>query len=126
AWSARHPQANGLTGIWWFVLAYFVLEIGEMLLSPIGLSVVTALSVPRVVGLMMGGWFLGASYSEVLAAHWGKLSALEVAEGEVLDIALALAKYEALFVFSGWLGIGCGVGVLLLRPLLRRWMHGVK
>ncbi len=126
AWSARHPQGNGLTGIWWFVLAYFVLEIGEMLLSPIGLSVVTALSVPRVVGLMMGCWFLGTSYSEVLAAQLGKLSALEVAEGEVLDIALALAKYEALFVFSGWLGIGCGVGVLLLRPLLRRWMHGVK
>ncbi len=119
-------EANGLTGIGWFVLAYFVLEIGEMLLSPIGLSVVTALSVPRVVGLMMGGWFLGTSYSEVLAAQLGKLSALEIPEGGTLDVAAALGKYDALFTFSGWLGIGCGIGVLALAPLLRRWMHGVK
>lgn len=125
-WSARHPQANGLTGIWWFVLAYFVLEVGEMLLSPIGLSVVTQLSVPRVVSLMMGGWFLGTSYSEVLAAQLGKLSAIEIPEGATLDIAAALSKYDQLFLFSAWIGLGCGLAVLLLAPLLRRWMHGVK
>ena len=125
-WSARHPQANGLTNIWWFVLAYFVLEVGEMLLSPIGLSAVTQLSVPRVVGLMMGGWFLGTSYSEVLAAELGKLSAITIPEGEVLDIAAALAKYDQLFVYSAKIGIGAGVAVLLLTPLIKRWMHGVK
>ena len=37
-WSARHRQANGLTHIWWFVFAHVVLKVGEMLLSPIGLS----------------------------------------------------------------------------------------
>ncbi|MDZ7901175.1 MAG: hypothetical protein U5L01_00900 [Rheinheimera sp.] len=37
----------GLAGFWWFILAYLVLEIGEMALSPIGLSAVTTLSVPR-------------------------------------------------------------------------------
>ena len=125
-WSARHPQANGLTSIWWFVLAYFVLEVGEMLLSPIGLSAVTELSVPRVVGLMMGGWFLGTSYSEVLAAQLGKLSAIEVPEGEVLNIAEALAKYDALFVFSAQIGIVSGVVVLVLTPWIRKWMHGVR
>ena len=125
-WSARHPQANGLTGIWWFVFAYFVLEVGEMLLSPIGLSAVTELSVPRVVGLMMGGWFLGTSYSEVLAAALGKLSSIEIPEGAVLDVADALAKYDRLFVFSAKIGIACGLVVLALTPLIRRWMHGVK
>jgi POT family proton-dependent oligopeptide transporter len=125
-WSARHPQANGLTSIWWFVFAYFVLEVGEMLLSPIGLSAVTELSVPRVVSLMMGGWFLGTSYSEVLAAQLGKLSAIHVPEGEVLDIADALAKYDTLFVFSAKIGIVSGIVVLLLTPLIRKWMHGVK
>ncbi|NCT69178.1 MAG: MFS transporter [Rhodanobacteraceae bacterium] len=122
-WSARNPQANGLTNIWWFVLAYFVLEVGEMLLSPIGLSAVTQLSVPRVTGLMMGGWFLGTSYSEVLAAELGKLSALEIPEGEALNVADALARYDELFLYSAKIGIACGVLVLLLTPLIRRWMH---
>lgn len=53
----------------------FVLEVGEILLSLIGLSAVTDLSVLHVVQLTMGGWFLGTSYSEVLAAQLGKLSA---------------------------------------------------
>ncbi|MBO9663753.1 oligopeptide:H+ symporter [Dokdonella sp.] len=123
-WSARHPEANGLTGIWWFVLAYFVLEVGEMLLSPIGLSAVTELSVPSVVGLMMGGWFLGTSYSEVLAAQLGKLSAIEIPEGEVLNVADALAKYDELFVFSAEIGIACGLVTLALTPLIKRWMRG--
>ena len=125
-WSARNPQANGLTNIWWFVLAYFVLEIGEMMLSPIGLSAVTQLSVPRVVGLMMGGWFLGTSYSEILAAELGKLSSIEIPEGTALDVAEALSKYDDLFVFSAWIGIGSGLFVLLMTPLIRRWMHGVR
>jgi proton-dependent oligopeptide transporter, POT family len=125
-YSARHPQANGLTGIWWFAFAYFVLEVGEMLLSPIGLSAVTELSVPSVVSLMMGGWFLGTSYSEVLAAELGKLSAIQIPEGTTLNVAEALAKYDALFVYSAKIGIVCGVVVLALTPLVRRWMHGVR
>jgi len=125
-WSARHPEANGLTGIWWFVLAYFVLEVGEMLLSPIGLAAVTELSVPRVVGLMMGGWFLGTSYSEVLAAQLGKLSSIEIPDGEALDVVAALARYEELFLFCAKIGLVSGLVVLAISPLLRRWMHGVR
>ena len=125
-WSARHPEANGLTNIWWFVLAYFVLEIGEMLLSPIGLSAVTQLSVPRVVGLMMGGWFLGTSYSEILAAELGKLSSIEIPDGAVLDVAEALSKYDDVFVLSAQIGIGSGIVVLILTPFIKRLMHGVR
>jgi POT family proton-dependent oligopeptide transporter len=125
-YSARHPQANGLASLWWFVAAYFVLEVGEMLLSPIGLAAVTQLSVPRVMGVMMGAWWLGTSYSEVAAAMLGKLSAIEIPEGQVLNVAEALAKYDQLFVFSAKIGIGAGLLILLLSPLLRRGMHGVK
>jgi POT family proton-dependent oligopeptide transporter len=126
AWSARNPESNGMTGLWYFVLAYFVLEIGEMMLSPIGLSAVTQLSVKRVVSLMMGAWFLGTSYSEILAAGLGKLSSLEVHEDEVLNVAEALGKYEQLFMLSAWIGLIAGAVVLLLSPLVTRWMHGVK
>lgn len=126
AWSARHPEANGMTALWCFVLAYFVLEIGEMLLSPIGLAAVTQLSVKRVVSLMMGAWFLGTSYSEILAAGLGKLSSLEIGEDEVLNVSQALVKYEQLFMLSAWIGLIAGAFVLLISPLLTRLMHGVK
>jgi POT family proton-dependent oligopeptide transporter len=126
AWSARHPQENGLTNLWWLVLAYFVLEVGEMLLSPIGLAAVTQLSVPRVVGVMMGSWWLGTAYSEMFAALLGKLSSIEIPQGSTLNVADALAKYDALFVYSAKIGIVCGLVILLLTPLLKRMMHGVK
>jgi POT family proton-dependent oligopeptide transporter len=125
-YSARHPPANGLTGLWWFVLAYFVLEVGEMLVSPIGLAAVTQLSVRRVMGVMMGAWWLGTAYSEMLAALLGKLSSIEVPEGTALNVVEALARYEELFLYSAKIGIGAGVVVLLMAPLLNRGMHGVK
>jgi POT family proton-dependent oligopeptide transporter len=75
---------------------------------------------------MMGGWFLGTSYSEVLAAALGKLSAIEIPEGETLNIVDALAKYDELFVYSAKIGIVCGIVVLALTPLMKRWMHGVR
>ncbi|HEX3138921.1 MAG TPA: peptide MFS transporter, partial [Rhizobacter sp.] len=78
---ALAAQQAGATGaqasVWWLVLTYGVMEIGEMCLSPVGLSAVTQLSVPRVVSLMMGTWFLATAFSETLAAAFGKLAALD-------------------------------------------------
>jgi proton-dependent oligopeptide transporter, POT family len=124
---AAQAAGNGvLASVWWLVLAYFLLEIGEMCLSPIGLSAVTQLSVARVVGLMMGAFWLATAYSEVLAAQFGKLTALEVAEGEAIDMAVAAAKYGELFQIMLWIGVGSGVTYFVLAPLVRRWMHGVR
>ena len=103
-----------------------MLEIGELMLSPIGLSAVTQLSVPRVVSLMMGAWFLGTSYSEVLAAQLGKLSIVERAVGANLDVTGAMAGYQSLFELLFWIGLGCGLFLLLLTPVLNRGTHGLK
>ncbi|MFC7301287.1 peptide MFS transporter [Cognatiluteimonas weifangensis] len=125
--AAADTAAGGaLASVWWLVLAYFILEIGEMCLSPIGLSAVTQLSVARVVGLMMGGFWLATAYSELLAAQFGKLASLEIREGEAIDLATAAAKYGELFQWLLWIGLGAALVFLLLAPLLRRWMHGVK
>lgn len=125
--AAGEAGASGvMASVWWLVLAYFVLEIGEMCLSPIGLSAVTQLSVPRVVGLMMGAFWLGTAYSEVLAAQFGKIASLDIVEGEAIDMAVAADKYAHLFEMMLWLGIGSGVVFFLLAPIARRWMHGVK
>ena len=82
-WAAQQAGATGeMASVWWLVLAYLLLELGEMCLYPVGLSAVTQLSVPRVVSLMMGTWFLATAFSETLAALFGKLAAIEVPEGE--------------------------------------------
>ncbi|MFC5577474.1 peptide MFS transporter [Lysobacter niabensis] len=125
--AAQQAGATGeMASVWWLVLAYLLLELGEMCLYPVGLSAVTQLSVPRVVSLMMGTWFLATAFSETLAALFGKLAAIEVPEGETMNIAEAAAKYADLFTLLMWLGVGCAVVAFLVSPLLRRMMHGVK
>ncbi|KRA77094.1 MFS transporter [Lysobacter sp. Root667] len=124
--AAQATAGGAMASVWWLVLAYFVLEVGEMCLSPIGLSAVTQLSVARVVGLMMGGFWLATAYSEVLAAQFGKLASLDLPEGAAVDFATASAKYGELFQLMMWIGIGSGVLYFVISPLLRKWMHGVK
>ena len=115
-----------LASVWWLLLAYVVLEIGELCLSPIGLAAVTQLSVPSVVGFMMGAYWLATSLSEQAAALFGSFAALDIAEGAKIDIADAKLKYGSLFDHMLWLGLGAAVVALLLSPLIKRWMHGVK
>jgi POT family proton-dependent oligopeptide transporter len=115
-----------MASVWWLVLAYLVLEIGEMCLSPVGLSAVTQLAVPRVVSLMMGTWFLATAFSEALAALFGKLAAIDVPDGQTLDLVQASASYAHLFWLMMWIGLGCSVAALLAAPLLKRLMHGVR
>src|SRR5262249_50646259 len=63
--------AQRCTGIlvspWWLVFAYFIEELGELSLSPVGLSVVTKLAPARILGLMMGVWFLSAAVGNKIA-----------------------------------------------------------
>jgi POT family proton-dependent oligopeptide transporter len=59
---------------WWFISSYAVITVGELFLSPMGLSLVSKLSPPRITALMMGGWFLATSIgnklSGVLSSMW--------------------------------------------------------
>ncbi len=125
-------MANATVGVdhpgsvWWLLAAYVVLEIGELCLSPIGLAAVTQLSVTAVVGLMMGAYWLATSLSEQAAALFGSFAALDIPEGAKIDIADAKLKYGTLFDHMLWLGLGAALIALLLSPLIKRWMHGVK
>jgi POT family proton-dependent oligopeptide transporter len=102
-----------------------------MCLSPVGLSAVTQLSVPRVVSLMMGTWFLATAFSETLAAAFGKLAAIDIPDGATLtahtaEWTAAAGKYEHLFWLLMWVGLGFAALAFLASPLIRRGMHGVK
>jgi proton-dependent oligopeptide transporter, POT family len=68
-------QNGGIkSSAWWFISSYGVITIGELFLSPMGLSLVSKLSPPRLTALMMGGWFLATSIgnklSGVLSSFW--------------------------------------------------------
>ena len=123
---SQFPDATGHIALIWLVLAYLLHTTGELCLSPVGLSAVTKLSVPRVVGVMMGAWFLATAYSENLAAQISKLAAIETVPGESVDIAVQLATYTELFGLLFWIGVSVGVVMLILSPLLRKGMHGVN
>ena len=124
--AAESASGGVMASVWWLVLAYFVLEIGEMCLSPIGLSAVTQLSVARVVGLMMGAFWLATAYSEVLAAQFGKLASLDLPADGAIDMAEAGTKYGGLFELMLWVGVGTGLLFAIASPLVKRWMHGIK
>jgi POT family proton-dependent oligopeptide transporter len=125
-WGAANPDEAGLVAGYWMVLAYFLHTTGELCLSPVGLSAVTKLSVPSVVGVMMGAWFLATAYSEFVAAQLAKLAAIETVDGGVTDVSEALANYSALFNDLLYVGLGVGLLLLVISPLLRRLMHGVN
>ena len=63
--------------------------------------------------------------SETVATRLGKMAAVDTLDGEVVSSAGALATYTELFEFLMYVGVGVGVFVLLVSPLLRRGMHGV-
>jgi proton-dependent oligopeptide transporter, POT family len=122
---AMSPDAAGKVAFIWIVLAYLLHTTGELCLSPVGLSAVTKLAVPKVVGVMMGAWFLATAYAEFVAAQISKLAAIKTDAGVVADVGAALATYNELFSKLLWIGVGVGLFMLLISPLLRRGMHGV-
>ena len=120
------PDETGRVAAIWMVLAYLLHTTGELCLSPVGLSAVTKLAVHRVVGVMMGAWFLATAYSEFVAVQLSKLAAIDTHEGEVLNIDAALASYTDLFEFLLMIGLSAGLVLLVISPLLRKGMRGIQ
>jgi proton-dependent oligopeptide transporter, POT family len=95
----------------WLVGAYFIEELGELSLSPVGLSVVTKLAPTRIVGLMMGVWFLSNALGNKLAG-WSA--------GFISTLPL-----PTLFGTTAAVMLGTAVGMALLIKPVRRLMGGV-
>jgi len=106
-------------------LTYFFHTIGELCLSPVGLSMITKLSVARVVGMMMGVWFLSSSVAHIVAGIIAKATATDTVAGVVTSPELALQTYGSIFGTIGWTGVGVGVFLLLMSPLLKKGMAGI-
>ena len=104
-------SGSGKCAMLWLILAFFFHTTGELCLSPVGLSTITKLAPARLVGMFMGVWFVDA-LGNVLAP-WVAGSA---AGGDFDQVFLRIAVITA---------VGAG-GLLVLVPLLKRMMHGVK
>ncbi len=116
----------GKVGAIWLVLAYLFHTFGELCLSPVGLSSVTKLSPGRIVGFMMGVWFLATAGAEYVSALLANLAKIETVGGEVTDVIAATDGYIALFYKLFIVGLVVGVFLLVISPLIKRLMHGVK
>ncbi|NBC81803.1 MAG: MFS transporter [Bacteroidetes bacterium] len=117
---------DGKVALIWLVLAYFFHTIGELALSPVGLSAVTKLSPSKIVGTMMGVWFLATAASEYIAPILAKLASVKTVAGEVADSAAAVNAYDQLFSGLLWVGLIAGVILLILSPFLKKHMHGIQ
>uniref|UniRef100_UPI0035CA3001 peptide MFS transporter n=1 Tax=uncultured Sphingomonas sp. TaxID=158754 RepID=UPI0035CA3001 len=111
--------------LWWLVLTYFLHSIAELCISPVGMSMITKLSIGRIVGMMMGVWYLSISVGEYLAGAAAQAASVQTVGGQVTNPELALNTYLATFLTGGELTIGAGVVLLVISPWLKRLMHGV-
>ena len=111
-------DATGKIPFWTLAMVYVIQSIGELCLSPIGLSMVTKLAPLRLVGFGMGGWFLstgiGNNLSGIFAGH---------VSGET---GMTVQSAHAGYTFGFWALLGAGALLLLVAPLINRLMHGVK
>lgn len=105
--AAVHVSNNGAekATVWWLIASYGVVTIGELFLSPMGLSLVSKLSPLRITSLMMGGWFLATSIgnklSGVLATMWDTYN--NKANYFWLNFALLMAAAGMCFLMLRWL-----------------------
>ncbi len=107
-------------------LTYLLHTTGELCLSPVGLSQITKLSVPKIVSFMMAIWFLSSSWAQDIGGKIAEMTATQTVGGEVLDPAAALRTSIGVFQMIGWVALASGAVFLALSPWLRRWAHGVN
>src|SRR5438477_1479593 len=120
------PGNNFQVGLWWLAGLYLIHSLAELCISPVGLSMITKLSIARVVGLMMGVWFLSISVAQYFAGIVAQFASVETVGGQVTNLKVSLDTYTDTFTTIAWIAIGAGVLLFLLSWPLQRWMHGVK
>ncbi len=122
AWGMGLDDSTSKSFIW-LVFIYLSLTIAELCLSPVGLSMVTKLSVTKIVGMMMGTWFLFSALGNFVAGWISSLtgSAEHGAASGQLDVVATMDVYTTI----GYASVGVGIVIFMLTPLLRKLMHGV-
>lgn len=116
---------TGKVAAFWLILTYFLHTCGELSLSPVGLSAVTKLSPVKIVGFMMGVWFLATASSEFIASVLANIASIDTSNGTAPDLNIAKQSYLKLFEYLFYTGIGFGAILLSVSPFIKKLMHGV-
>ncbi|MDP4745744.1 MAG: peptide MFS transporter, partial [Porticoccaceae bacterium] len=107
----------------WIVLLYLLHTTGELCISPVGLSMTSRLSVPGVVGMMMGCWFLASAAGNYVSGTIAAMTGSDTVGGEIVDPAAALQTYMDVYQTAGLYSIAAGLLALLIVPIIKHYMH---
>jgi POT family proton-dependent oligopeptide transporter len=125
-WGSTFASSTYQVGLWWLAGLYLIHSLAELCISPVGLSMITKLSIARIVGLMMGVWFLSISVAQYFAGVVAQFASVETVGGQVTNLKVSLEAYTSTFTTIAWIAITAGVVLFLLSWPLQKWMHGVK
>lgn len=115
-------NAQGVTSLNIFTLALLVITLGEMCLSPIGLSIMTKLSTEKLQGMMMGMWFLASAYGQYVAGIIGANMASAKESSSNLE---KLITYTNGYKDLGLYALIAGLVLILISPLVKKLMQDV-
>ncbi len=124
---AASSQDTGVVPLTWLLLGIALHTTGELCLSPVGLSMITKLSPPRIVGLMMGAWFLASAEAQYMASVIARLTGVKGAEhaaGAVPPSATVMV-YGSVFGGIAVTALVIGTVMCAVSPWLRRRMAAV-
>jgi POT family proton-dependent oligopeptide transporter len=125
-WGTQFADENYKVGLWWLAGLYLIHSMAELCISPVGLSMITKLSIARIVGMMMGVWFLSISCAQYVAGVVAQVASVETVGGQVTNPRVSLETYAGVFQTIGLVSVVIGLVLLGLSPLIKRWMHGVQ
>lgn len=115
-WGANSVGPTVMTPVIFVFLIYLLHTTGELCLSPVGLSAMARLAPLHLASFVMGAWFYMTAVGNFIA---GKIGEATGGEGGTMSRELTLAIYSKI----GWITIAISVVILLLSPIVKRWMH---
>lgn len=124
AMSGGSANEEGMVPFAYLLVMYFLISVGELFMSPVGLSKITDLSPKRIVAFMMGVWFLSSAFAFQVVGFIGKQLAIESDSADVRGFE-TLGVYTEGFELIAYYALGAAAIVLITSPLMNRLMGKV-
>lgn len=122
ALGAKQAETIGHASVWWLVWGYLLMTSGELFIEPIGMSMVTRLSPPRMVGMLMGTWFLiDGAISNFVAAQLAQISSAPIHLAN--DATVTAHLYYHLFTEIALAAIIISLFIFMYSPFLKRLIN---
>jgi POT family proton-dependent oligopeptide transporter len=113
---------NGMIAPMFMVFLYLLHTLGELALSPVGLSMVTKLAPGEIVGFVMGFWLMGSSFAHQAGKTIARYTVVPEGTSAEDSLALCLEVFNSL----GIVATASGIFLILASVVVTKWMHGIK